>query len=125
MAEKEGHIPAWDGRAQTWRRYTKEVVWYVRSTPIHKRQYCATRLLSRLTGPARLLAMSWVDLNLDHPDGVRELLQRLAASPLVRQSLPNAAAICQQYFQFHRKPSESIQSFLVREALGTLNSWRP
>ncbi|CAK9003505.1 unnamed protein product [Durusdinium trenchii] len=118
MAEKEGHIPAWDGRAQTWRRYTKEVVWYVRSTPTHKRQYCATRLLSRLTGPARLLAMSWVDLNLDHPDGVRELLQRLAASPLVRQSLPNAAAICQQYFQFHRKPSESIQSFLVREALG-------
>ena len=118
MAEKEGHVPTWDGRSQTWRRYTKEVVWYVRSTPTHKRKYCATRLLGRLTGPARLLAMSWTDLNFDHAGGTKELLQRLASSPLVRQSLPNAAAICQQYFSFQRRPNENIQGFLVRESLG-------
>ncbi|CAE7746975.1 unnamed protein product, partial [Symbiodinium necroappetens] len=45
------------------------------------------------------------------------LLQRLAASPLVRRSLPNAAAICQQYFSFKRQPQESIGNFLVRETL--------
>ena len=93
-------------------------MWYVRSTPTHKRKYCATRLLGRLTGPARLLAMSWTDLNFDHAGGTKELLQRLASSPLVRQSLPNAAAICQQYFSFQRRPNENIQGFLVRESLG-------
>ena len=68
--------------------------------------------------PARLLAMSWTDLNFDHAGGTKELLQRLASSPLVRQSLPNAAAICQQYFSFQRRPNENIQGFLVRESLG-------
>ena len=75
------------------------------------------QLLSRLTGPARLLAMSWSTLVLDSKDGVRVLLTRLASSPLVRKSLPNAAAICQQYFSFRRNPAESIGNFLVRETL--------
>ncbi|CAE7329699.1 GIP, partial [Symbiodinium microadriaticum] len=33
------------------------------------------------------------------------------------KSLPNAAAICQQYFSFRRNASESIGNFLVRETL--------
>ena len=61
--------------------------------------------------------MSWSRMALDSESGTRTLLQRLAASPLVRQTLPNAAAICQQYFSFRRNPSESIGNFLVRETL--------
>ena len=110
-------IPAWDGSARSWRRYTREVSWWVHSTPVHKRRYCASRLLSRLTGPARLLAISWSKVGFDAPDGVKKFLQRLASSPLVRRSLPNAAAICQQYFGFKRNQGESIQNFLVRETL--------
>ena len=40
------------------------------------------------------------------------------ASPLVRQTLPNAAAICQQYFGFKRDFNQPMNTFLVREALG-------
>ena len=61
--------------------------------------------------------MSWSTLVLDSKDGVRVLLTRLAGSPLVRKSLPNAAAICQQYFSFRRNTAESIGNFLVRETL--------
>ncbi|CAE7771249.1 unnamed protein product [Symbiodinium sp. CCMP2592] len=110
-------VPSWDGSARTWRRFTREVAWWVTSTPSHKRRYCASKLLSRLTGPARLLAMSWSRMSLDSEEGTKVLLQRLAASPLVRRSLPNAAAICQQYFSFRRNPAESIGNFLVRETL--------
>ena len=110
-------VPSWDGSARTWRRYTREVAWWVQATPVHKRRYCASQLLGKLTGPARLLAMSWSRLVLDSQDGTRELLQRLAASPLVRKTLPNAAAICQQYFAFKRNTQETIGNFLVRETL--------
>ena len=83
MSDKEHHVPSWDGSSRTWRKYTREVSWYVRATPHHKRRYCATKLMGRLTGPARLLAMSWSNVDL----GTREFLQRLAESPLVRQSV--------------------------------------
>ena len=116
--DREHHIPAWDGTSRTWRRYTREVCWYVRATPVEKRRYCATKLLTRLTGPARLLAMSWTSHDFDHVHGTRDLLRMLAESPLVRQNLPNAAAICQQYFSFKRGHHEAMNSFLVREALG-------
>ena len=53
----------------------------------------------------------------DSERGVHLLLQRLAASPLVRKTLPNAAAICTQYFAFKRNPHESMSNFLVRETL--------
>ena len=33
-SEKDHHIPAWDGTSRTWRRYTREVCWYVRATPV-------------------------------------------------------------------------------------------
>ena len=119
MAERDQqHVPSWDGQARTWRRYTREVCWYVRATPTQKRRYCANKLLSRLSGPARLLAMSWNDVNFDHSGGTRDYLRKLALSPLVRQALPNAAAICQQYFAFRRHQGEAMHAFLVREALG-------
>ncbi|CAE7821609.1 GIP [Symbiodinium sp. CCMP2592] len=110
-------VPSWDGAARSWRRYTREVAWWVQSVPVYKRRYCGAQLLGRLTGPARLLAMSWSTLVLDSKDGVRVLLTRLATSPLVRKSLPNAAAICQQYFSFKRNQMETIGNFLVRETL--------
>ena len=116
--DKDSSVPTWDGSAKTWRKYHREVAWYVRSTPPDKRRYCAHRLVSKLTGPARLLAMSWTSVSFDHEGGAKDYLQRLASSPLVRQSLPNAAAICQQYFAFRRNQGESMQSFLVRESLG-------
>ena len=110
-------IPSWDGSARSWRCYTREVAWFVQSTPTHKRRYCASKLLSRLGGPARLLAMSWSKLTFDQANGTKLLLQRLAGSPLVRKTLPTAAAICQQYFSFRRSSGETIGNFLVRETL--------
>ena len=110
-------VPTWDGAARGWRRYIREVAWYVQSTAPYKRRHCAAILISKLTGPARLLAMSWPMTVFDQEDGTRLFLQKLARSPLVRKSLPNAAAICQQYFSFRRSAGESIGNFLVRETL--------
>ena len=62
--------------------------------------------------------MSWHQKDFEGEEGVTVMLRRLSASPLVRRSLPNAAAIMTEYFQFRRKPNESIAQFLVRETLG-------
>ena len=75
MADKDtGTIPQWDGSAKTWRKYTREVAWWVQSD---KRRYCATKLVSKLTGPARLLAMSWPLASFDSPDGTPDLIRKL------------------------------------------------
>ena len=60
-----------------------------------------------------VLAPSYVD----HPRGTRDLIKQLASSPLVRKTLPHAAAICSQYFSSHHQ-NESMGLFLNREALG-------
>ena len=62
--------------------------------------------------------MSWSQREFDCDEGVLLFLRRLAASPLVRRSLPNAAATMNEYFNFKRRAGESISSFLVREGLG-------
>ncbi|CAE7260736.1 unnamed protein product [Symbiodinium sp. CCMP2592] len=113
-----GPTPTWDGHPKGWRRYAREVSWYVQGTKHGQRRYLATRLISKLTGSARLLAMSWPQAEFDSEQGVLIFLRRLAQSPLVRRSLPNAAAIMTQYFQFKRMPGEPITNFLVRETLG-------
>ena len=110
-ARVSDQIPTWDGQSKGWRRYCKEVAWYVQGTKKGERRYLATRLQQKLTGSARLLAMSWNLAEFDCDQGVHVYLQKLAASPLVRRSLPNAAAIMTQYFQFRRGYHESISSF--------------
>lgn len=114
---KDSAAPAWDGQPKGWRRYCREVCWFVQSTKVGQRRHLATRLIARLTGSARLLATSWPQSEFDHERGALTYLQRLAKSPLVRRSLPNAAATMTQYFAFKRIPNESISSFLVRETL--------
>ena len=91
--------------------------WFLSGTKSNQRRYAAAKLISKLTGPARLLSMSWHRSDFDGEEGVTVMLQRLAASPLVRHSLPNAAAIMNEYFNFRRKLGESISQFLVRETL--------
>lgn len=75
--------PAWDGQARSWRRYVREVCWFVQSTKVNQRRHLATRLIARLTGSARLLAMSWQHSEFDSDRGVIVYLQKLAKSPLV------------------------------------------
>ena len=120
MATRSDHstVPSWDGQAKNWRRYTKEVAWFVASTPTKKGRYVASKLISGLPGPAPLLAMSWSRTEFDSPDGTLNLLKKLVGSPFVRKTLPNTAAILQQYLGFKRQPGESMANFLVRETLG-------
>ena len=114
----ESYVPSWDGNSRSWRRYVKEISWYIGSTKAEQRRYIASKLISRLTGSARLLAMSWTQQEFEGEHGVLLLLRRFASSPLVRRSLPNAAAIMGEYFNFKRRPGEAIAQFLVRETLG-------
>ena len=110
-------VPAWDGNARGWRRYQREVMWYWLGTKKEQRKLLAPRLVARLTGPARLLAMSWNQAELAGPKGVANLISKLQASPLVRKKLPNTAAVMSQYFNYKRHPHEGIQAYLVRESL--------
>ena len=110
-------VPSWDGAPRGWRRYVKEVQWFVLGTKPSLRRYLASRLITKLSGSARLLAMTWKLADFNGPNGVRILLQKLAQSPLVRKSLPNAASIMGQYFAFKRHRGEQISSFLIRECL--------
>ena len=89
----------------------------MQATKVGQRRHLATRLIARLSGSARLLAMSWPQSELDNDRGVLIFLRKLAASPLVRRSLPNAAATMSQYFGFRKRQNETISEFLVRETL--------
>ena len=111
-------VPSWDGNLRTWRRYTKEVGRLLSGTKSNQRRYVAAKLVSKFTGPVRLFSILWHRSDFDWKEGVTVMLQRLAAFPLVRRSLPNAAAIINEYFNFRRKPGESISQILVRETLG-------
>ncbi len=113
----EVSTPSWDGSAKTWRRYLKEVQWYVLGTKPKLRRYLASRLIMRLSGSARLLAMTWQLSEFDNEAGVTTMLQKLSKSPLVRKTLPNAASIMAQYFEFRRLQGENISAFLIRENL--------
>ena len=110
-------IPVWDGNPRGWRRYQREVLWYCLGQKKHARKLLAPRLIARLTGPARLLAMSWNQADFTGKRGITMLLKKLAASPLVRKNLPNTQAIMNQYFGYKRMPGESIANYLVRESL--------
>ena len=110
-------VPSWDGNPRGWRRYQREVSWYVLGTKKSQRALIGPRLVSKLTGPARLLAMSWSRADIAGPQGVQVMLRKLEQSPLVRKKLPNTAAVMQQYFNYRRNPGESISSYLVRETL--------
>ena len=110
-------VPAWDGNPRGWRRYSREVFWYIMGTKKSNRPFLAPRLISKLSGPARLLAMSWNQLDFKGKDSVKTLMNRLAESPLVRKNLPNTSAVMNQYFQYKRFPNESIANYLVRESL--------
>ena len=82
-----------------------------------QRSVLGARLVARLTGPARLLAMSWSLEELSGTHGARNLLSKLEQSPLVRKQLPNTAAVLQQYFNYRRQGHENINAYLARESL--------
>ena len=62
-------------------------------------------------------AMTWQPSEFDHEDGVTTMLKKLSKPPLVRKTLPNAASIMAQYFEFRRLQGENISAFLIRENL--------
>ena len=68
--KNDNHVPSWDGSSRTWRRYCKEVAWYMSGTKANQRQYAAAKLITRLTGAARLLSMSWQNRDFIGEQGV-------------------------------------------------------
>ena len=113
-------VPAWDGNPRGWRRYSREVLWYVMGTKKSSRPFLAPRLIAKLTGPARLLAMSWSQVDFRGKSGVKTLLTRLAESPLVRKNLPNTSAVMNQYFNYKRFPNETDHCQLPRSGVALL-----
>ena len=89
-------VPGWDGDPRGWRRYQREVSWFVMGTKPSMRKYLAPRLIAKLTGSARLLAMGWSQQDFQGVDAVNQYLKKLSKSPLVRRKLPNTAAVTQQ-----------------------------
>eukprot|EP00435_Cladocopium_sp_Y103_P022172 s5992_g5.t1 len=118
--EKQGgmeHVPSWGGQAKGWRRYVKEVQLYMLGTKPSLRPYLASKLITKLSGPARLLAMTWQLQEFNGPDGVRvqESFERFSGEHAFSNGY--AASIMAQYFAFKRYRGEAISNFLIREAL--------
>ena len=113
----DSSVPSWDGNPRTWRRFQKEISWYAMGSKPGVRKFLAPRVLAKLSGPARLLAMGWEQQEFVGPQGLQRLLQKLSMSPLVRRKLPNTASVMSQYLSFRRGAQESIATFLVKESL--------
>ena len=110
MSSKEksdATVPTWDGSSRTWRRYVKENGWFIGSTKASQRKYVASRLISRLTGSARLLAMSWSQREFEGEQGVM-LLQTFFVFPISEE----VAAIMHEYFPFVGDPLKQLGSSL-------------
>ena len=53
-------VPAWDGNPANWRRYRDEVrVWLLAERTDNISYSLAARLIQRLTGAARRVALGW------------------------------------------------------------------
>ena len=96
-----------DATAKKWHGWNKS-----------KTTTVVAKLITRLTGAARPLSMSWHNRDFVGEQDVSKMLRCFATSSLVRRSLPNAASTMSEYFSFRRRPNEPIAQFLVREALG-------
>lgn len=97
-------VPGWDGNPSGWRRYSRKVTWFVLGTKKASRRnftsFFGPEIDFQVDWPGSLLAMSWSQEDFKGTQGVRLLLQRLAASPLVRKNLPNTSAVLNQYFNY-------------------------
>ena len=75
-----------------------------------------SRLLPGLTGAARETVVMWNAADFEREDGADVLLQRLAATALVRRPLPDANAALDKYLNdFRRRAGETMAHFLTRE----------
>ena len=110
------NIPAWDGSPAHWRRYKREVYWFLHGTKKDERSLVVSRLLPGLSGPAKETVVKWNALDFENESGCEDFLRRLGRTPLVRRALPDASMAFDKYLsEFRRRGGETIASFLTRE----------
>ena len=115
MADYKGKVPVWDGRPQTFLNYTEDVEWYISSLQSDKRKFAVGRLVSDLAPSVKALVRKWRPSDFEKEDGAKLFLDRLRASPLVRQPLPDADVMMERWKSFIRRQGENIGDYLVRE----------
>ena len=125
-------VPAWDGNPAFWKRYKDEIrIWLLAERTDTVSYSLAARMIQRLTGAARRVALSMPDEELkpdagykdgdkevpaDHAAAVKRLLAKLEATLTPEQSVRRGATM-QEFFstrKFYRIFGERVTEFSVR-----------
>ena len=114
-------VPSWDGDPSNWSNYVSEVKWYVSGLRWQDRSLAASRLVAKLLKSSNLSLQQWArdrsPEGYEHAAGCTKLLEDLAASPLGRQPIPDAAGKIKYYYtKLKRRKGETVGQFLVRES---------
>ena len=64
-------LPEWDGTPSRWKRYRREVHWFVRGTKLDERKHVVARLLPGLSGSAKDTVMLWNAHDFELDEGAR------------------------------------------------------
>jgi len=117
-------VPTWGGEPHKWQSFVSEVNWFIKSLKIEDRILAAPRIVLKLlqshNASVRRLAMKLNPDEFTDAKSVQRLLDALNASPLGQLPLPDAGnKIGGYYKKLHRRKSESVGDFLLRED----NTW--
>ena len=120
--EKDGKsfVPSWDGKADSFAHFIVECKWSLQSSKPNERPLLAARIVRKaLQSPHSALVQLMYKLrpeDFKSESDVSKLIKYLEESPLNKQPLPDAGSKIGGYYRrLHRKPNESVNSFLIRE----------
>ena len=119
-------VPAWDGNPAFWKRYKDEIrIWLLAERTDNVSYSLAARMIQRLTGSARRVALSMPDEDLrpdaaykdgdrevpaDHAAAVKRLLAKLESTLTPDQSIRRGATM-QEFFstrKYYRRFGERV-----------------
>ena len=72
-------IPAWDGEGRSFLEFAEQCKLLQRATKIDQRQLLAAKVVQKLSGPARTIALQQLD-KFEHQSGLEDLLALLEQS---------------------------------------------
>ena len=108
-------VPTWTGDPTEFEQFFVACQWYELSLKDSEKKQAASRVWSRLTGPAKSVVRNLDPEAYSHDGGLRKLLQVLRESPLQQLPVPDSFSRLEKWSSLRRKDNESIAELLVRE----------
>ena len=113
--EKESMVPTWSGDPAEFEHFVIACKWYEKSLKEPERSQAASRVWSRLSGPAKQVVRHLDPDAYESDDGLRKLLHVLRESPLQQLPIPDSFSRLERWHSLRRMDTESIAELLIRE----------